>query len=114
LTGFLCLAGLGWAYSEPQRRSWIPFLLLGAMGGILGSLLSGSRGGWVGMPLIFLVLYRAYGSFMSTRLKALGAFLLVGAAALVYVVPQFGVQQRVNLAISDMQHYKEGNSVTSV
>src|SRR5690606_2573888 len=74
----------------------------------------GSRGGWVGLPLILFVLYRAYGRFLSTRLKALAVALLIGGATLVYVVPQFGVQQRVNLAIADIQRYQQGNSATSV
>lgn len=114
LIGLFCLAGLAWAYAQPQRGRWVPFMLLGAVGGILGSLLSGSRGGWVGLPLVLLVLYRAYSDFVSARVKAAGIALLVAAAAVVYSVPQFGVQARVNLAVSDVQHYLQGNSDSSL
>ncbi|NLC36043.1 MAG: O-antigen ligase family protein, partial [Alcaligenaceae bacterium] len=114
LTGFLCLAGLAWAHVQPQRKIWVPFLLIGAAGGMMSSLLSGSRGGWVGLPLVFLVLYRAYGDFFSTRWKVLGLGLLMAAAALVYSAPQLGVQGRVLLAINDIKMYSQGESVSSL
>lgn len=114
LTGFLCLAGLGWTRAQPRRIAWTLVLLLGALGGVLGSLLSGSRGGWVGLPLVLLVLYRAYGDFFSSRIKLRLVALIVGGAVVVYSVPQFGVQGRVHEALNDVRQYKEGNSNTSV
>lgn len=114
LTALLCLAGLGWAWAQPQRGRWVGFLLLGALGGLLGSLLSGSRGGWVGLPLVLLVLYRAYSDFFSTRLKIAGVSAVLAAAAVIYSVPQLGVQARVHAAVSDVQEYRKGNAETSV
>ena len=114
LTGLFCLAGLGWAYAHPQRRWWIPILLLGTLGGVLGSLFSGSRGGWVGLPLVLLVLYRAYSGFFSRSLKlALPVLLVVGAVG-VYNVPQLGVQERVHAAFNDIRLYQEGDVDTSL
>ncbi len=115
LLGVLCLAGLGWAVKQPQRRRWSALLLLGALMGILGSLFSGSRGGWVGIPFILLVLYRGYGEFLSGRLKVavLGAILLGGG--LVYGLPQTGVQSRVDHAVEDVQGYFiDGDARSSV
>lgn len=114
LTGLLCLAALGWSYGQRYRRAWMLVLLLGAAGGMLGSLLSGSRGGWVGLPLVFLVLYRSYSEFLSARLKvALPVFAIVVAIGL-YSIPQFGVQQRVQWVFHDLALYQDGDSNTSL
>ncbi|MBB3143487.1 O-antigen ligase family protein [Halomonas organivorans] len=115
LLGVLCLAGLGWATRQPRRRGWAGFLLLGALMGILGSLFSGSRGGWVGFPFILLVLYRGYGEFLSVRLKIAVLAVVLTGAGLVYALPQTGVQSRVHQAVEDVQGYvAEGNSHSSV
>lgn len=113
LMGILCLAGLGWAMIQPRRKTWLGLLLLGALGGLLGSLLSGSRGGWVGLPFVLLVLYAAYGETMSRRLKVALAALCVAGAAVAYAVPQFGVQHRVNGAFEDIAQYVSGEGRTS-
>jgi len=114
LTGLFCLAGLGWAGQHRQRHLWVPLLLAGAVGGVMGSLLSGSRGGWIGLPLVLLVLYRAYSDCFSTRLKVVIAVLMVASAIGVYQTPQLGVQQRVHAAFNDISLYREGNSNTSL
>tara|TARA_R110000796_G_scaffold200418_1_gene316430 strand:- start:43 stop:681 length:639 start_codon:yes stop_codon:yes gene_type:complete len=69
LMGVLCLAGLGWAAVQPHRKTWGALLLVGAVAGILGSLFSGSRGGWVGLPIVLLVLYQGYGRHLPNMLK---------------------------------------------
>ncbi|MCQ9617499.1 hypothetical protein L1889_13070 [Paenalcaligenes niemegkensis] len=63
LMGFMCLAGIGWASVQPHRNRWLALLIAGALAGIAGSAFSGSRGGWVGLPLVMLVLWRAYYEF---------------------------------------------------
>ncbi|WP_404463364.1 O-antigen ligase family protein [Vreelandella aquamarina] len=115
LLGVLCMAGLGWAVVQRNRGFWIALLLAGAAGGVLGSLFSGSRGGWVGFPIVLLVLYRAYGTQLSNKLKAaVFAIVVIGGAA-VYAVPQIGVQERVHQAFSDIALYVSGeNRSTSV
>ena len=115
LMGMLCLAGLGWAVVQPRRRLWVTLLLVGALGGVLGSLFSGSRGGWIGVPVILLVLYRSYGRELTHALKLMLLAGLVGGAVVVYAVPQIGVQQRVHQAVDDISRYVSGESrVTSV
>ncbi|MGR2736835.1 O-antigen ligase family protein [Billgrantia sp. Q4P2] len=113
LLGVLCLAGLGWAVMQPHRRTWVAFLLAGSLAGILGSLFSGSRGGWIGFPVILLVLYRGYGRELSGSVKiAVLAGVVVGAAT-VYAIPDTGVQSRVHKAFEDVSEYVSGESRTS-
>lgn len=111
LLGVLCLAGLGWAYSRDQYRAfWVALLLGGFFGGVLGSLFSGSRGGWIGFPFVMLVLYRAYGNYLATwvKLAIIGSVLL--ACVGVYSIPQTGVQDRVAYTIIDLNNYITGEN----
>ncbi|MGP9571123.1 O-antigen ligase [Halomonas sp. JB37] len=115
LLGVMCLAGLGWATVQRHRHVWVCFLMLGALAGILGSLFSGSRGGWVGFPIVLLVLYRAYGRNLSVRLKTAVVAAVIVGAIVVYAVPQIGVQGRVHEAFNDVSLYISGeNRTTSV
>lgn len=115
LLGILCLAGLGWAYTRPHARIWLALLLLGAGMGIFGSLMSGSRGGWVGFPLVLWVLYQGYGRSLPKRwLGGLAALIIMGGLA-VYSIPQLGVQHRVHQAFSDIAGFVEqGDSRSSL
>jgi len=113
LFGVLCLAGLGWACIQPRARTWFALLALGAVLGILGSLMSGSRGGWVGFPFVLLVLYRAYARYASRRWLAVVCGLVIAGGVTVYAVPQFGVQKRVDQAVSDVQQYVEQDKTRS-
>ena len=115
LMGVLCLAGLGWAYVQPRRLPWLLLLGLGALFGIMGSLFSGSRGGWIGFPLVLLVLYRGYGRGLPALIKAAVLVIVVAGGALVYALPQTGVQMRVQAAFYDVeQYFTHNNPATSV
>ncbi|WP_306766922.1 O-antigen ligase family protein [Halomonas marinisediminis] len=113
LLGILCLAGLGWAYVQRHRHLWLGLMAVGALCGVLGSLFSGSRGGWVGIPFILLVLYRGYGRHLSFGLKVAALAIVIGGGALMYALPQTGVQHRVFMAFNDIERYVEGESRTS-
>lgn len=110
LLGILCLAGLGWAYAQRHSHVWLIFLAIGALFGILGSLFSGSRGGWVGIPFILLVLYRGYGRYLPLSLKITALAVVFGGATLMYALPQTGVQSRVHQAFNDVSRYASGES----
>lgn len=109
LLGAFCLAGLGWACDQPQRRRWALMLLVCALFGVIGSLLSGSRGGWIGVPFIVFVLYRAYGRSLAPSWKASAAAGLLLAGTLAYALPSLGVQSRINLAVEQVHAYVEGD-----
>jgi O-antigen ligase len=115
LMGILCFAGLGWAFVQPHKKRWLPLLGLGGMLGLLGSMLSGSRGGWLGFPIFLILLYVSYGAEASRRaIFAAMVFLLLFSSA-VYFIPQTGVQHRLNQAVSEVQRYIErGDERSSV
>ncbi|MWJ27644.1 ligase [Halomonas sp. ZH2S] len=115
LLGILCLAGLGWAVVQPHRRAWVALLLVGAVAGMLGSMFSGSRGGWIGLPFVLLVLYKGFGRQLPGTVKVGALLVVVIGGLLVYLLPQTGVQLRVQEAFNDVELYVSGeNPATSV
>jgi len=115
LMGILCLAGLGWAWVQPRRILWLTLLLVGALMGVLGSLFSGSRGGWVGIPFVLLVLYRGYACHLPGLIKGGLLVSLVAGFSLVYALPQTGVESRFHEALNDVSLYLSGeNQATSL
>lgn len=114
LTGILCLAGMGWAVRQPRRGMWLSLLALGCLGGVLGSLLSGTRGGWVGLPIVFWVLYKGYGSELASKWKAIALLGVLVLGVLAYAMPQTGVQSRVGQAVTDITSYaaQEGQTTS--
>lgn len=115
LTGILCLAGMGWAFRQPHRGRWLLLLTLGCVGGVLGSLLSGTRGGWVGLPVVFWVLYKGYGEVLSTKWKGLALLAVFVLGSLAYAIPQTGVQYRVERAVLDVTSYAaQAGQTTSI
>nr|WP_298249019.1 O-antigen ligase family protein [uncultured Halomonas sp.] len=113
LMGILCLAGLGWAYVQRRRHAWLGLMAAGTLLGVLGSLFSGSRGGWVGIPFVLLVLYRGYGRHLSLGLRMIALAAVIVAGAVMYALPQTGVQPRVLKAFDDIERYAAGEGRTS-
>lgn len=115
LLGVLCLAGLGWADSlDKHRRKYVVLLGLAAVGGVVTSALSGSRGGWLGLPIILLVVFFSYYSIFSLRAKLFALlFILVGGFYLVNS-PHIGVKDRIQQAYQEIGLFQDGNVNTSV
>ncbi|WP_162899867.1 O-antigen ligase family protein [Halomonas sp. JS92-SW72] len=114
LAGLLCLAGLCWAWRRPRRTLWLSFLAAGALGGLLASAVSGSRGGWLALPLAAGV-FAAAVPRRAWRLRHAGIVaLLVLLLAGLYAWPGTGVQRRVGLALKEVAAYRAGESTGSV
>jgi O-antigen ligase len=91
-----------------HRMRRIVWLSLGALAGLLGSVLTGTRGGWLALAFALLLLLRQ--SHLGHRhLKALlgaGVALIV----LLYFVPASGIQTRINEGISDVRSWNAGGN----
>ncbi|MGV8898269.1 MAG: O-antigen ligase family protein [Burkholderiaceae bacterium] len=115
LLGIFCLAGLGWAASQRRSVFWLSLLSGGIFLGLLGSLLSESRGSWISFPVALLVVYRCYGCVLNKRHVATSLAAIVLLFGALYVVPRSPMEARVKLAITEAQAYiRSGNSTTSV
>ena len=106
--GMMCLAGV---LDFKGRHALWP--ALGALAGLLGSVASGTRGGWI--AIIFAIpLFLKYGHFLRTRMaKGLMAAVLALLAASI-LVEQTGVRERVREAARDVGFYANGYAYTNV
>lgn len=113
LLGMLALAGIGWALQQPRRWWWLTLLALGAAGGIVGSILSSSRGSWLALPFCLCIIIVHYA--LTHRRRVL--FASVGAALILlgglYAQPDSAVRQRSQEAHQQLQAYLNGRSADS-
>jgi len=118
LLGFLSwLATLWWMYRLPQlrrssRRYCLWLAVAGGMAGLLASLLSGTRGGWLALPLLALMLYVAFRQ-MPRKERPRPVARYVGSGVLLLVVmlvaiPETGVSHRLVAAVADAHEYWQG------
>ena len=112
LLGLLCSVG---AISKVKDSEILRLLLVVGGGfGVLASLLSGSRGGWIGFPVIVIFVVSSYVDSKTRALKLI-ILPLIALIALVMMVPQLGVKDRLEMAVFDVQQYfDEHKTNTSV
>lgn len=108
MLGFLSLTGAIYFFSE-KRFFWLCFAVIGGMCGIGASVLSGSRGGWVGFPIIGLFMFWQCRDLLDRKLL-IGVFsTAILAVVIVIAVPQTGIQHRVSQAIHNIETYVDGS-----
>ncbi|SBS25755.1 O-antigen ligase [Marinomonas aquimarina] len=113
LLGLINSAACCYFYQNKQRLM-LALAILGVMAGVLGSILSGSRGGWIAVPLIGLfILLQAKDLIGKKQLAATILVLLIGALSVI-AIPQTGMQARFTKAVEDIQLYLLGETNTSV
>lgn len=109
IMGVMSLAGVGWWRQQRRWMAVVPYCAFVA--GLGASALSLSRGGWVALPLLGLVLIWYSIRYLSCKklfyVLAL-TFLLVGA---IYLVPQTRVHNRVELSINQVDQYLNSTDV---
>ena len=111
------LALCGWN-GGPQTRSrwwWRLWLGSGFLAGLFASLLSGSRGGWLGLGLVLAVLGLYWLRTGHWRVLSMAAALCVATGWGALQLPRLHLQQRVTMAATEVQEYQRtGNANTSV
>ncbi len=105
LLGMLCLVGLDWAQSQRRAKTWIIFLLIGTVMGVLGAIFTGSRGSWISVPLCLIALCIFHKATFGNRLivTAMGAIIFI--FTILYFIPPSGVETRLELATSQTEAY---------
>jgi O-antigen ligase len=101
--GGMAFAGLKYFRNRGIALAALPFVAL--VFGLIASFLSGSRGGWVALPALFMLYLWFY--WRSLRAwQRWGTMVLVPLVfLLVYLLPQTGVQERVQAAVADIEAY---------
>lgn len=105
---FVCLTATIYFY---RKQLWLQMglFMAGSLSGIIASLLSGTRGGWIFFPVILIALYSLYRSLLTKKAKLIG-FALLTAIALLCTVPQMGVTTRIHQAMNDITLFSEGKN----
>lgn len=89
-------------------------LVLAALSGLLASVLSGTRGGWVVFPALgLLVCGAAFVVMPRGRMIALAAMLVVALLAMAFL-PRASVSSRVGEGVANLQGYARGDAGTSL
>jgi O-antigen ligase len=95
------------------RRTRLALLPLAALlCGLAGSVLSGSRGGWIGLLLATLALLH-YGVAVHGKRLLVGVAIALGLCVLAYFVPATSIARRLADASTDLQQYADGSNVNT-
>ncbi|MES2261586.1 MAG: O-antigen ligase family protein [Pseudomonadota bacterium] len=107
--GMMCLA----AVLDFQGRQAL-WPALGALAGLVGSVASGTRGGWIAVVLAAL-LFLKYGHYLRRKAAKLLGLLALAILVSTYFIDQTGARERLEQGVSDVQTYfKGGNAFTNV
>lgn len=111
---FSCLLMAGFAWAKQRSRSMTVIFGLGIVSGILASVLSGARGGWLALPFGLVAFYLANDLHKNTKKTALFIVAILCAAGFAnYFLSQDVLQARVQDAISDLQQYFQANNANT-
>ena len=101
------LANLGYFW---EKRHWLIALpLSAAVLGFTASFLSGSRGGWVAIPALILLLWKTKQSIRAWQLFSITAIILIISFS-AYYEPQTGVKTRIEEAYNQTALYFKDNT----
>jgi O-antigen ligase len=109
----LCLALVAIAAATDMRHSrFAIWPAIGALAGLAGSIMTGTRGGWIALLFAGILLVRYSHAVSSRRVRGLvaGLFILVAGT---YFVPETGVRERVHQGVVDVTTWLEGGNAFS-
>lgn len=94
------------------RLAWLP--VLACVSGLAASVLSGSRGGWLGLLLVIVPLLK-YGSAVHGRRLVVGVLLALALCVIAYFIPATSIARRLADASAEVRMYfADGNATTHV
>ncbi|OSZ35385.1 hypothetical protein BVZ28_07280 [Alcaligenes faecalis] len=95
-----------------HRRFWLSFLSFGAVCGLAGSYYSGTRGGWVAIPLFVLLFILAYVRRSNMMISIASIFFFSGlVVGGVYQSPL--IMERIKQAHQDITEYQVNGAASS-
>lgn len=107
---YILLAGIVWASKlENYKVFWVSLLSIGAISGLVATLLSGSRGVWISVIPISLVLFVAYSRFFNISFKKILLLLIVLifiSGLLVWITGTYSIlSDRTSKAVNEIEMY---------
>ncbi|WP_150914426.1 O-antigen ligase family protein [Marinobacter halotolerans] len=99
------MSAIGIPYFRKLGKPWIILPAVALMLGLLASLLSGTRGGWVALPALVLLLLWHFSRTGYAKASLTTAVILAIGIGSVLLLPQTGVTDRVELAVTEFNRY---------
>ena len=114
LLALMCLVLL--ATRPPGVQTWHRLVMaVGVVLGLVGSVLSQSRGGWVALALILPALALVLRPYIGWRQFAAGTAALLCALSVLVFVQRHGLEERLDMAVTEAQQFEQkGDAVSSV
>jgi len=116
LMGLISLVGFLWFQQLSRPNNFFKILMLaGFAGGITASFLSGSRGGWLALPVGLVLTLYAY-KFQLSAARSIGLIALsIAVIAALSIAPDTGVQKRLDRVFYETKEYfTEADATTSI
>jgi len=102
----------GFGLMAVSRRTWsVPLLILSLAGGVAATLLSGTRGAWIPLLLLPLILMTPVGGFLKRRYLFAIMLVLIAVFSSLYFMGRSGTQERITDAARDLRDYVVALSV---
>lgn len=108
LLSALCLNYALHCYKKSQLNLFY-FAIAGFLGGMSASFLSGSKGGWLVLPIAISFLFWSYRTVLKKSFYRYSAILLVTIVSVVTFIPSIGVMDRVKTLIIDVELLLNGS-----
>ncbi len=109
LLGVLSIASLNWAGHDATLIKTLK--VTGLLAGMYASIMSGSRGGWIALPVFLLIFLYFKAGKISFKILFITPMVLVMAGVFVYTLSE-KVHHRIDEVTGDISEFRHGNSDT--
>ncbi|MBF0102927.1 MAG: O-antigen ligase family protein [Desulfobacterales bacterium] len=107
--GFMGFCGYSYFYEKHPLWRLLPFLSL--IGGVSASILSGSRGAWIAIPVLFMILLWQVSGTLKGKTTGI---LLLGIMLLVIALNKVEIIDRMRISLDELFIYTNGDVEGSV
>lgn len=115
LLSLLSISAVGWAGRQSHTRLWYGLLALGFLGGAVGSVLSGSRGGWVAFVVCLAIVLWGFRDRVSLKAVSVSAIAMAVLMSVAWFTPHSALHTRTVQAFDEFTTYTNGEQAhTSV
>ncbi|XEI34680.1 O-antigen ligase family protein [Aeromonas veronii] len=109
--GLFCLCGYFWCRAN-NNRYFSYLYMLGAVSGLTGSFLSGTRGGWILLPVVIVSILMMYRKVITNNERK-GLLFLLAIIVTMVLTPQTGMLKRFDAAKVDIEQYIDGTNLNT-
>lgn len=102
-----CMSAIGLPYFRQLGKPYLIIPAVALLLGLMASLLSGTRGGWVALPALVLLLLWHFSRTGYAKASLTTAVILAIGIGSVLLLPQTGVTDRVERAVTEFNQYVE-------